>query len=120
MSTIRNISIAPRAFLGFSLIALLVIALGVFSMNRMTLIRQATIDMETNMLPSIVYLGDVQQNTLYLRIAASRMVNNRDPAQLQQMYDSIPNYMRELKTAKDAYGATPAGEEEKATFAQFN
>ncbi|WP_242525432.1 methyl-accepting chemotaxis protein [Pseudomonas fluorescens] len=120
MSTIRNMSIAPRAFLGFSLIALLVIALGVFSMNRMTLIRQATIDMETNMLPSIVYLGDVQENTLYLRIAASRMVNNRDPAQLQQMYDSIPNYMRELKTAKDAYGATPASEEEKATFAQFN
>lgn len=120
MSVIRNMGVAPRAFLGFSLIALLVIALGLFSMSRMALIRQAAVDMETNMLPSIVYLGDVQENTLYLRIVASRMVNNRDHAQLQQMYNSLPKYIQKLQAAKNAYGATPAGAEEKSTFAQFN
>lgn len=39
--SLRNMNIAPRAFLGFSFIALLVIALGVFAVSRMTVIRQA-------------------------------------------------------------------------------
>lgn len=44
--SLRNMNIAPRAFLGFAFIALLVIVLGVFALNRMTVIRQASVDME--------------------------------------------------------------------------
>ena len=120
MSALRNMNIAPRAFIGFSLIALLVVALGIFAMNRMTLIRQTTIDLETNMVPSIVHLGDVQENTLYLRVVASRIVNNREPAKLEQFYNSIPGYIDQLRKAKNAYAATPATDEEKRVFSQFN
>jgi len=46
--SLRNLNIAPRAFLGFAFIALLVIVLGVFAVNRMSTIRQASLDMDTN------------------------------------------------------------------------
>ena len=51
--SLRNINIAPRAFLGFAFIALLVVVLGVFAVNRMSIIRQASIDMDTIQLPSV-------------------------------------------------------------------
>ena len=48
--SLRNLNIAPRAFLGFAFIALLVIVLGVFAVNRMSIIRQASIDMDVTQL----------------------------------------------------------------------
>ena len=55
--SLRNLNIAPRAFLGFAFIALLVIVLGVFAVNRMTSIHQASIDMETTQLPlSLIHI----------------------------------------------------------------
>ncbi|WP_411565268.1 hypothetical protein [Pseudomonas orientalis] len=55
--SLRHLNIAPRAFLGFAFIAVLVVILGVFAVNRMTLMRQASLDMSTNQLPSVTYLG---------------------------------------------------------------
>ncbi|MGE8312511.1 MAG: hypothetical protein ACN6QR_23490, partial [Pseudomonas protegens] len=45
--SLRNLNIAPRAFLGFAFIALLVVVLGVFAVNRMAVIREASMDMES-------------------------------------------------------------------------
>lgn len=117
---IRNMSIAPRAFFGFAFIAALLIALSIFALNRMTVIRQATVDVETNMLPSVVFLGDVNENMLRLRITASNILINRDPAQLDQMYSLIPQLVAKLNQAKNGYAATPAEAEEKAVYARFD
>jgi methyl-accepting chemotaxis protein len=117
---IRNMNIAPRAFIGFAFIAALVVALSVFALNRMTVIRQATVDVETNMLPSIVFLGDVNEAMLRLRIAASNILINRDPSQLQEMYTLIPQMVTKLTEAKSGYAATPAETEERAIYAKFN
>jgi len=59
--SLRHLNIAPRASLGFAFIALLVVVLGVFAVNRMTLIRQASVDMSSNQLPSVAYLGSLTE-----------------------------------------------------------
>ncbi|MNB94511.1 Methyl-accepting chemotaxis protein McpS [compost metagenome] len=117
---IRDMSIAPRAFLSFAFIAVLVIALGAFAQNRMTVIHQATVDMDTNMLPNIVYLGDVNENLLRLRITISELLIDRDATRLQGAYTLIPKLVEKLQEAKNAYGSTPTQIEEKAVFARFN
>ena len=87
--SLRNLSIAPRAFLGFAFIALLVIVLGVFAVNRMSIIRQASLDMETNQLPSVGFLGNITENVLRMRILSFRVLVNRDPAALQDAQTRI-------------------------------
>ena len=82
--SLRQLNIAPRAFLGFAFIALLVIVLGVFAVNRMTLIRQASVDMGANQLPSVGYLATMTENVLRLRILSFRVLVNREPAALQE------------------------------------
>uniref|UniRef100_UPI0039B4F521 MCP four helix bundle domain-containing protein n=1 Tax=Vibrio vulnificus TaxID=672 RepID=UPI0039B4F521 len=77
--SLRSLNIAPRAFLGFAFIALLVVALGVFAASRMSVIRQASLNMEQNQVPSVGYLGNVMESVLRMRILSFRILVNRDP-----------------------------------------
>jgi methyl-accepting chemotaxis protein len=117
--SLRNLNIAPRAFLGFAFIALLVIVLGVFAVNRMSTIRQASIDMETNQLPSVTYLGVVTENVLRLRILSFRILVNRDPAGLQEAQTRIGVLVDKVRSAQASYAALPAETDERALYQAF-
>ncbi|MDR8367857.1 methyl-accepting chemotaxis protein [Pseudomonas sp. JL3] len=117
--SLRNLKIAPRAFLGFAFIALLVIVLGVFAVNRMTIIRQASVDMEMTQLPSIGFLGNVTENVLRLRILSFRVLVNRDPAALQEAQTRIGVLVDKVRSAQASYAALPASPEEAALYKTF-
>jgi len=118
--SLRNMNIAPRAFLGFAFIALLVVLLGFFALDRMTVIRAAATDMETNMLPSIDFLGDVNENMLRLRITSFRILMNREPALLKESDARMGELTDKLQKAKNSYAALPADAPERAVYEQFN
>ena len=117
--SLRNLNIAPRAFLGFAFIALLVVILGVFAVNRMTTIRQASMDMGANQLPSVKYLGNLTENVLRLRILSFRVLINREPAALDEAKTRIGVLMDKVKQAQSAYSVMPAGPEEAALYKTF-
>ncbi|UVL43329.1 methyl-accepting chemotaxis protein [Pseudomonas sp. B21-040] len=117
--SLRNLNIAPRAFLGFSFIALLVIALGVFAINRMSIIRQASIDMESTQLPSVSFLGNMTENVLRLRILSFRVLTNREPAALQEAQTRIGVLIDKLHSAQASYATLPAQPEEAALYKTF-
>ena len=118
--SIRSINVAPRAFLGFAFIALLLVGLGIFSVNRLGLIREATTEMETNMLPSVTYLSNMQENSLRLRITSFRTLVNREPASLQETEARVTELVNKLQDAKKHYAAIDMGEEESTIFKQFD
>ncbi|MDB6141500.1 MAG: hlyB7 1, partial [Pseudomonas sp.] len=118
--SLRNMNIAPRAFLGFAFIALLVIVLGFFALNRMSVIRQATTDMETDMLPSIGFLGDVNESILRLRLLAFRVMVNREPEQQPEANQRFVEWTDKLQQAKKKYAALSAGTEERNLYNEFS
>src|SRR5664279_264627 len=103
--SIRNINIAPRAFISFALIAALVVLLGVFSLMRMSQIYNASTTMATNWLPSIGYLGDIYESTLRLRITSLRVAMNRDAATLTDTYKRLDELSDKLKDFQGKYAA---------------
>lgn len=117
---LRKINIAPRAFLGFAFIAVLVIGLGFFALNRMSLIRQATVEMETNTLPSITLLGAVKESAMRLRVFSLRLLVNREPDMIQESAQIIAETIAQLQSDKSAYSSLPAGTEEKDTYNKFD
>ncbi|UVM53025.1 methyl-accepting chemotaxis protein [Pseudomonas sp. B21-015] len=118
--SLRNLNIAPRAFLGFAFIALLVIVLGVFAVSRMSIIRQASVDMQSNQLPSVGFLGTMTENVLRLRILSFRVLVNREPASLQEAETRIGVLVDKVKQAQAGYAALPADGEEAALFKTFS
>ncbi|AZF64376.1 methyl-accepting chemotaxis protein [Pseudomonas sp. LBUM920] len=117
--SLRNLNIAPRAFLGFAFIALLVVILGVFAVNRMTQIRQSSLDMGTNQLPSVKFLGNMTENVLRLRILSFRILINREPAALEEAKTRVAVLVDKVKQAQSAYAVMPAGPEEAALYKTF-
>jgi methyl-accepting chemotaxis protein len=117
--SLRNLNIAPRAFLGFAFIALLVIVLGVFAVNRMSIIRQASVDMDSTQLPSVTQLSVVTENVLRLRILSFRVLVNREPSGLQEAQTRIAALVDKVRTAQASYAALPAGPEERALYQTF-
>ena len=117
--SLRNLNIAPRAFLGFAFIALLVIGLGVFAVSRMSIIRQASVDMESTQLPSVGYLGNLTENVLRLRILSFRVLVNRDASALQEAQTRIGVLVDKVRTAQSSYAALPASPEEAALYKTF-
>ncbi|MGL6246517.1 methyl-accepting chemotaxis protein [Pseudomonas sp.] len=118
--SLRNLKIAPRAFLGFAFIALLVIVLGVFAVNRMSIIRQSSIDMGSTQLPSVSYLGNVTENILRMRILSFRILVNREPASLQEAETRIGVLTDKARKAQASYAELPAGPEEAALYKVFS
>ncbi|MBX8473115.1 MULTISPECIES: methyl-accepting chemotaxis protein [unclassified Pseudomonas] len=118
--SLRNLNIAPRAFLGFAFIALLVIVLGVFAVNRMSIIRQASLEMESTQLPSVTQLAVVTENVLRLRILSFRILVNRDPAGLQEAQTRIGVLVDKVRAAQASYAALPASSEERALYQTFS
>jgi methyl-accepting chemotaxis protein len=118
--SLRNLNIAPRAFLGFAFIALLVIVLGVFAVNRMSIIRQSSIDMGSNQLPSVSFLGNVTENVLRMRILSFRILVNREPASLQDAETRITVLTEKARKAQAEYAALSAGPEEAALYKTFS
>ncbi|MHC8351202.1 methyl-accepting chemotaxis protein [Pseudomonas sp. RT4P38] len=117
--SLRNLNIAPRAFLGFAFIALLVIVLGVFAVNRMTTIQQASIDMETTQLPKVGFLGNLTENVLRLRILSFRVLVNRDLSALQEAQTRIGVLVDKVRSAQSSYAALSATPEEAALYKTF-
>ncbi|WP_219267653.1 methyl-accepting chemotaxis protein [Pseudomonas sp. Xaverov 259] len=117
--SLRHLNIAPRAFLGFAFIALLVVLLGVFAVNRMTQIRQSSVDMTSTQLPSVTYLGNITENVLRLRILSFRVLVNREPAGLQEAETRMGVLVDKVKTAQAGYAPLPAGPEEAALYKTF-
>ncbi|MCU1761878.1 methyl-accepting chemotaxis protein [Pseudomonas sp. 14P_8.1_Bac3] len=118
--SLRNLNIAPRAFLGFAFIALLVIVLGVFAVNRMSIIRQSSIDMGSTQLPSVTFLGNVTENILRMRILSFRILVNREPASLQEAETRLGVLTDKARKAQAAYADLPAGPDEAALYKSFS
>ncbi|MCS3466522.1 methyl-accepting chemotaxis protein [Pseudomonas sp. JUb42] len=117
--SIRNVNIAPRAFISFALIAALVVLLGVFALMRMSQIYNASTAMATNWLPSIGYLGDISESTLRLRITSLRVAMNRDATTLTDTYKRLDELSDKLKGFQGKYAALIDSPTEKTEYETF-
>ncbi|AMZ69980.1 chemotaxis protein [Pseudomonas fluorescens] len=118
--SLRSLNIAPRAFLGFAVIALLVVILGVFAANRMSVIRQASLEMEQTQVPSVGYLANVLENVLRMRILSFRILVNRDPASLTEAESRIGVLVEKLNKANSSYAALPSTPQEAELYKVFS
>ena len=88
---LRQLNIAPRAALGFALIAVLVALLGVFALGQMASIRESEVAVEKQWLPSIRGGDEIRELMLRIRTISLRMALDQDPK-------NIPTYRGQMDT----------------------
>ncbi|MBA4681644.1 methyl-accepting chemotaxis protein [Pseudomonas sp. MDMC216] len=115
----RSISIAPRAAIGFGLIALLVFALGGFALLQMNSMHDRSSEVENNWIPSLNTLGDVTQDILRLRAVTLRMLLSETPQQLQENMALAQKLLDDLKDVQSRYETLISSSEERSTYEEF-
>nr|WP_073521678.1 methyl-accepting chemotaxis protein [Pseudomonas fluorescens] len=116
---IRSLNIAPRAGLGFGVLALMVFVLGGFALLQMANMRQQSDQVETNWLPSVMAVGEMNQDVLRIRALTLRLLVNRDPQAVAQNEQKIAEIKTALHNAEGVYEALIVLPEERVLFDRF-
>ncbi|MGF0241411.1 methyl-accepting chemotaxis protein [Rhodococcus sp. IEGM1300] len=117
--SLRNMNIAPRAFLGFALIGGLMLVLGVFALNQMSKIRAAGEDIANASVPSIKSLDEFTQLTLRLRVLSYRLLINREPDVQQKTMELFDARNQQIRDAQKTYEPLIDGPKERAAYEQY-
>lgn len=124
--SIRSLTIGKRSTLGFGLIGLLVLFLGLFALNQMANMRNESKEVDENWLPSIMALSElnvtvmrIRANTLRLALAEESQMVQDTAQRLTQMRREVAqrdaNYAKRVTTAKER----AAYERFKQSFEQY-
>lgn len=119
MVSLRSLNIALRASLGFGLLALMVFALGAFALMQMGNMRQQSDEVESNWLPSVMSVGEMNQDLLRIRALTLRLLINRDPQAITQNENKINEIKSVLGVAQSRYESLILLPQERVLFDRF-
>jgi methyl-accepting chemotaxis protein len=117
--SLRNINIAPRASLGFGLVALLVLLLGGFSLIQMDQARKQSELINENWLPSIMSLGQLNQDILRLRALTMRLVIINDENLQRETLVKADDIKSSLDKLDATYSGLISSAEEQSIYDRF-
>ncbi len=117
--SLRKLTIPRRSALGFGLIGLIVLLLGLLSLKQMGQMHTESQDVNEGWLPSIMALGDLNQHILRIRLYNLRLAVNRDAATLEDTRTSLARFDEQLKDLEDAYKKMIDAAEDKELFRQY-
>jgi methyl-accepting chemotaxis protein len=117
--SLRNLNIAPRAFLGFSVIGLLMLILGIFALSQMKKINNANEVMATNSMPSIKALDKLTEASIRLRVLSYRLMLNREPETLQKTTELLAMRNKQIDDARAIYVKLISAPEEQSAYDQY-
>lgn len=117
--TVRNMNIAPRAALGFGVLALLVFGLGAFALLQMSSMRKQSDLVEGKWLPSVMELGTVGQDIMRIRTLTLRLMLNRSPEALRENIAKLESLKSGLQVAETRYLELIGSAKERELYNDF-
>ncbi|SDZ12893.1 methyl-accepting chemotaxis protein [Pseudomonas sp. NFIX28] len=117
--SLRNMNIAPRAFLGFALIGSLMLFLGIFALNQMGKIRAATVTISTDNIPSIQSISEFTQQMLRLQVLSYRLVVNRGPEVQAKTRESLELSNQQIERIRGTYEKLVSSPQEREAYEHY-
>ena len=113
---LRSLNVAPRAVLFFSVIVLIVFALGGVAVVQMGKLYDAEQEVETNWLPGNQLAAKMSGGLLRLRLESLRATTTPDPQLRAQTVAAFPGYREAFFTAVKDYERTVANAEDRQLY----
>ncbi|QKJ73449.1 methyl-accepting chemotaxis protein [Pseudomonas rhodesiae] len=113
---VRTMNLAPRSAIFFSLIVLVVFALGIVAVMQMGKLRESEQDVETNWMASIREIGKMQAGILRLRLESIRITVTTDEQQRQTRIASLSGYRSTVQNTITNYEPLVTGPAERELY----
>lgn len=112
----RNIKIGVRLTAGFGLLALILLLQGLFGLKNISTINEQTEVMNTNWIPSLNAVGELNLALMRYRANAIRSVIDVDPAAIAKAESNLRARAQDVEAAQSTYEQLMTEPEERATF----
>ncbi|MYM37417.1 HAMP domain-containing protein [Duganella sp. FT94W] len=119
MQWFYNLKIAKKLIFSFAILLVLTCALGLFSINQLVKVSQASSDIATNWLPAVRYLGQMQNSLSRYRISESTHILLSDEEEMKATDKSMASRLETLGKQQAAYAALVSEPEEKRVYANL-
>lgn len=116
--SIRKLNVSTRSTIGFGLIGVIVLALGLFALSQMKDMRKGAAEVDQNWLPSIVALGNLNTDMMRIRALTMRILLV-DGETLTSSLETLSRLSGEVEKENAAYQRNVTTAEEKAGYEQF-
>jgi methyl-accepting chemotaxis protein len=116
---LRNINIRSRLLMAFTIIIFLLVCLGGVTMSAMKDIRANSEMIETNILPAITSLGDVNSNLMRVRIFTLRLLNETNEENKKNTLAALESIKKEVAQYRSEYESTIYLDSERRLFEEF-
>ncbi len=117
---LSNLSIRSKVAAAFGVMLLIIGGLGFFAIDRLARVNGTTLDINTNWLPSVRYIGEVRYNMARHRAILSRHAMVTEPAQKAQVEDRIKVALQNVDVARRKYEAFITSAEERSAYDRFS
>lgn len=117
--SIRNLTIGKRSALGFGLIGLLVLFLGLFALNQMANMRKESREVDENWLPSIMAISELNMTVMRIRALTLRMTVAEDAQVVQSTAQRLAQLRGEVAERDAQYVKLLTTAEEKSAYQRF-
>ena len=119
MKITRMLSIQNRLMITFSIAIALIVLLGFLSLFSMKNIRSEADLIETNILPAITSLGDLNSNLMRVRIYTLRIIGDDNDVDVRNHALKIDEFKKEIKKYRSDYEKTIYLDSERKLFDEF-
>lgn len=116
---VRNMKVAARAALGFGVIALLALLLGLFSLKQMSDMHEQSLEIDDNWLPSIVALSELDRSFQRIRALTFRLTVLTDAHERQDTQTQLVGLVASLDELQNRYRGTVSNTAEQQLFDRF-
>ncbi|MGE5411128.1 MAG: methyl-accepting chemotaxis protein [Clostridiales bacterium] len=119
MKWFYNLKIRSKLLLSFSITILLTLTLGLFSINKLADVNSTSTDMETNWMPSLKYVSDMNTNTSDFRVAELQHILSLSDQEMSKYEKEIEKQNANLEANEKSYLPLISSVEEKTSFEEF-
>jgi len=117
--SIRSLTIGKRSTLGFGLIGLLVLFLGLFALNQMTNMREESREVDRNWLPSIMALSELNVTVMRIRANTLRLALAEESQMVQDTAQRLTQLRSEVAQRDADYAKRVTTADERAAYERF-
>jgi methyl-accepting chemotaxis protein len=115
----NNLLLVKKLLLSFSVILVLSLLLGLFSILQLGKVNDVAKDFSDNWLPSVNQLLEIRGELMEFRVAELQHINSTDEAEMVAQEKAMAQYLGELREHETAYKIVMNEEDEKKTYAEF-
>jgi len=117
--SIRSLTIGKRSTLGFGLIGLLVLFLGLFALNQMANMRNESKEVDENWLPSIMALSELNVTVMRIRANTLRLALAEESQMVQETAQRLTQLRSEVAQRDADYAKRVTTADERAAYERF-